>query len=504
MTRPLRVLHYNWVDYLDPERRGGGVTVYLRNLMAQLDAADGVEAACLSAGVIHDLPKRAPRWEAMRLGPRADRDRRYALVNSGTLAPGHHSFGHDAQLSHPATEAAFCDMVAATGPWDVVHFQNFEGVPIGVLAALKARFPGLRIVASLHNYYPVCPQVNLWQREEAHCTDFLEGHACVGCLLHQPSARLVTAAHGLSYRLQKLGMVPGSRLFDLAFGTAIRLGHRGSRAVGALRRMRARPRDVAPADSAALPAAGTPRRSEGFARRRATMIAALNDHADAVLGVSDRVCDIAAAHGVSRDLLRTSYIGTAQAALFGATQPRGPLPGAGGMLHLAYLGYMRRDKGFFFLLDALEALPAELARRIHLTVAARRGDAAAMGRLEALAGWLGGLTHHDGYTHDNLDDILGRVDAGVVPVLWEDNLPQIAIEMHARHIPLLTSDRGGARELAAHDPMVFAAGDVDAFRGRIETILAGGIDMDAYWQGARAPQGMDGHLAELLEIYGGR
>jgi glycosyltransferase involved in cell wall biosynthesis len=206
---------------------------------------------------------------------------------------------------------------------------------------------------------------------------------------------------------------------------------------------------------------------------------------------------------VARDRMRTSYIGTKHADLFDTTRPRGPLPGGDGMLHLAYLGYMRRDKGFFFLLDALEALPAELAGRIHLTVAARRGDASAMGRLDALGEWLGGVTHHDGYTHDNLDDILAPVDVGVVPVLWEDNLPQVAIEMHARHIPLLTSDRGGARELAAHDAMVFASGDAAAFRDRIETVLAGGIDIDAYWRDAKAPQSMDGHLAELLEIYRG-
>nr|WP_268968564.1 glycosyltransferase [Palleronia pontilimi] len=233
------------------------------------------------------------------------------------------------------------------------------------------------------------------------------------------------------------------------------------------------------------------------------MIDALNDHADTVLGVSDRVCDIAASHGVSRDILRTSYIGTAHAALFDDTQPRGPLPGKARTLHLAYLGYMRRDKGFFFLLDALESLPAHLALRVRLTVAARRGDAAAMGRLDVLARRLAGLHHHDGYTHDNLDDILDDVDVGVVPVLWEDNLPQVAIEMHARRIPLLTSDRGGARELANHDAMVFTSGDTASFRARIETILDGKIDIDAYWRDARAPQSMAAHLAELLEIYEG-
>ncbi|PZX13496.1 glycosyltransferase involved in cell wall biosynthesis [Palleronia aestuarii] len=507
----MRILYYNWVDYLDDEARGGGVSVYQKNVMAGLAGREGVETGFLAAGLTYDLPPgRAPRWERMRHGPKEDRDRRYDLVNSGTLAPAHHSFGDPSQISHPATEAAFCDMVAATGPWDVVHFNNLEGVPANVMAALKARFPETRIVVALHNYYPVCPQVNLWQRESRHCDDFLGGAACTGCLLHQPSARLVRAAHGVAYRLKRVGVRPGTRAFDLLFTNAMRAGQRASRLVGALRRRlrRAAPPPRIEGPSERVEAVPREAAAEGpgnaFAARRAEMVALLNTHADRVLGVSERVSRIAADHGVDPARIRTSYIGTREAAKFAATAPRGPLPPEGRPLHLAYLGYMRRDKGFFFLLDALDAMDADLARRLHLTVAARTGPAEAMARMRATGARLGGLTHHDGYTHAGLDTLLADVDAGLVPVLWEDNLPQVAIEMHARHIPLLTSDRGGARELANCPDMVFRAGDAESFAERIAALLEGRIDMDAYWAGARAPTSMEAHLDQLLEIYAGR
>ena len=61
-----------------------------------------------------------------------------------------------------------------------------------------------------------------------------------------------------------------------------------------------------------------------------------------------------------------------------------------------------------------------------------------------------------------IDAIISQMDVGLVPVMWEDNLPQVAIEMHARHVPLLTSDLGGAQELANFPEMVFKAGDVAA------------------------------------------
>ncbi len=491
----MRILYYNWVDYLDDEARGGGVSVYQRNLMAAMAGQAGAEATFLSSGISYDLRRPAPRWERLRHGPDRDRARRYEIVNSGVLSPAHHAFGNPAQLSHAATRDAVFDFIARTGPYDVIHFNNLEGLPADVLE-LRARWPQTRVVLSLHNYYPICPQVNLWHQERAACTDFSGGAACADCLLHKPDERLVRLANGLAYHLKCAGIRPGTRRFDVLFGTALRAGHRGSRLLGALRRRARTAASRGPAPGAAEgPVAA------GFAARRARMIAAINDGCDAVLCVSDRVRAIAAQYGVDPALLHTSYIGTAEAEAFARTRPAARILGTDQTLTLGYLGYMRRDKGFFFLLDALEALPEELAARLRLVVAARRGPAEVMARLEALRDRLAGLTWRDGYSHDGLDEVLAGVDIGVIPVLWEDNLPQVAVEMHARHIPLLTSDLGGAQELANCPDMVFAAGGVAAFGDRIRALLAGEITMDHYWSNVRVPPTMAQHLGELNRLY---
>ncbi len=70
---------------------------------------------------------------------------------------------------------------------------------------------------------------------------------------------------------------------------------------------------------------------------------------------------------------------------------------------MIYMGYMRADKGFFFLLDALESLPDALARNLHLRLAARAlNDPINARRLARLARHLGALQHVDGYAHDEL------------------------------------------------------------------------------------------------------
>ena len=486
----MRILYYNWVDYLDDESRGGGVSIYQHNVLRAMDQMPDMEADFLSAGLSYDITRSQPRWERVRHGPDEDRHRRYEIVNSGTLSPSHHSFGNPTQVSHAETEQAFFDFLRENGPYDVVHFNNLEGIPARVVT-LKEHFPDTKVILTLHNYYTVCPQVNLWFEETENCSGFARGAKCVDCLPHKPPEGLVRLANALAYRLKVNGVRPGTRRFDVLFRTAIRIGSRSSR----LPIFGGGQKPMLP------PLPPGPEQADMFGRRRVEIVDLINANCDRVLSVSDRVREVAAYHGIREDILQTSYIGTAEAARFDKTRPQATVLNRDGTLTLAYLGYMRRDKGFFFMLDALENLPDALVGRIRLVVAAREGPLGAMARLQALGARLAELRHVDGYTHDGLDTLLADVGVGLIPVLWQDNLPQVAIEMHARHIPLLTSNLGGAQELASFDDMVFDAGNIESLGERLQFVLDGKLDMTAYWAGARAPVSMAAHLDDLVGVY---
>lgn len=469
----MRILYVNWIDYTDVARRGGGVSSYQRHLVEALGARRDVRAVFLSSGTAYDLRASAPaRWLKLMGGAKP----RYALVNSGVLAPAHASFGAAAQLSDAATEETFYDFMAQTGPYDVVHFNNLEGLPASVLH-LKKRFSTTKVIFSLHNYYPFCSQVNLWHQERENCRDDAQGMKCAHCLKSPWDAPKTRHAYSVNEALRRTIGAQGAAIISRG---ALRLG-------GLLRA-------PSPRSSAAPPSSGAK-----FMERRAVMTEALNA-CDAVLCVSERVRQIALRFGLRPKIARTVYIGIPDAPQYNRSPAR-PLLQSDGTLHLGYVGYMRRDKGFYFLIDTLAQLPAPSAARLHLTVAAQRGERGVMRAMHALRPRLAGLTYHNGYTPAALDRILADVRLGVIPVLWEDNLPQTASEMHSRKIPLLCSDLGGAHELGAAESFVFPAGQSAAFLQRIEAILEGKIHADDYWKTAKAPVTMHEHTETLLQLY---
>lgn len=89
-----------------------------------------------------------------------------------------------------------------------------------------------------------------------------------------------------------------------------------------------------------------------------------------------------------------------------------------------------------------------------------------------------------------------------MPVLWEDNLPRVAMEQVAFGLPVLSSDLGGASELGNRNPdFVFKAGDKGSFLYKLEMFLRNKEKLDEYWLDSMKLITMEEHLKQLKEIY---
>ena len=100
--------------------------------------------------------------------------------------------------------------------------------------------------------------------------------------------------------------------------------------------------------------------------------------------------------------------------------------------------------------------------------------------------------------------VLSGVNLGLVPPLWEDNLPQVAIELVSRGIPILTSDRGGAQEVFANKAFTFPAGSHRELIDRLVAIEAGRIRLGSFWEGPVRLFSMSEHVTHLERHYSGR
>lgn len=480
----MKVVYYNWVDHDDIQKRGGGVTVYQKNLASHMPAEG---TYFISAGVYY--VKKSPDPHFTRQG------NKFFIYNSGTLAPSHASFGRKEQIYHVGTTNVFIKALEEIGTPDIVHFNNIEGLPVETLYAIKRAFPQTHLIFSVHNYYPFCPQVNLWRKEQSNCIDFYEGRGCTNCVSAPKAFDKQSRRYHRTNFTDKLRPDTSKfvKFFVSLFADVVwTIARRPSRRPN-------REDDVASTKLPYFPFEHRDLSVEGsfFAQRRANFVKAINDCCSIVLPVSNRVGELCKKYGIDPSLLRTSYIGTGQSHHYDPTK-RVAKP----VKSIGYLGYMRRDKGFYFFLEAMNRLPRSISEKLTLIVAAKNTDGRAVEEIQELATKFENVIYVDGYTPNTLPSILKKTDLAVVPVLWEDNLPQVAIEANCHNVAVFASDLGGPAEVTGRNPdFTFDAGSHPDFIAKLSKIVSEGITVEGYWKGTMMPINMEQHCEELRGIY---
>lgn len=490
----MNILLYN---YLQPEGGAGGVGVYSTNLARSLKAA-GHRVITLSSGDAYSFTSRKPWLKTWR-----DQFERAVIINSPMLAPSYDAWDDfGAYTTNTELDAFPALLHRKYGGIDVFHFQNLEGLTDSFFKRLKAEFPASRFIYTAHNYSAVCPQVDLWFQDREICVDYRNGLNCTKCtpprdsteqlrsgrrrryvvtLANRHAPRLVMAKRGLMARLRNRPLASADTFKDAEDG-----GPRNAF-------------DQADSDGPIFAFKKTDGDGVPYAKFRQANIDICANIFDFVLAVSERTKQVILARGMRPDNIAVSYVGTAHKANF---ERAVKITSIGEQLHIAYLGYMRRSKGFYLLLQALELLPDDVARNIQLTVAAKRSeDMTAYKRLTEIASRFAAFNYYDGFTHKTLDAVLTGVNLGIVPPVWEDNLPQVAIEMVSRGIPVLTSDRGGAQEIADNQKFVFKGGSAASLQQHLQAFSTKEVALSHFWDGPIRMFSMEEHIEDLMQYY---
>ena len=460
----MKLLFYNW-DRIDGTV-GGGVNVYQRNLFNYLLKNTQHEIYVINSGFTYtrDHDKKAT---LIKIDNKiSDKIQTFEIINSPVIAPAQQSIKNlRYYIEDMKLYGIFKDFIKEHGEFDVIHFNNLEGLSINVLK-LKEEFPRTKFIFSLHNYFLICSKVSLWQTPKSGANRNCIKQSCAEC---------ADCYKKINY---------GVEIFSRRYFEKVKK----IKGVGRLLKLYTR---LSPdSDNVDL-----------YREFEAKNLEYVNKYCDAILAVSNRVKEIFVAHGFDENKVKLSYIGTDVANIQTNTNCADINSNP---FKIIFLGYMNEEKGFFFLQEALRQMPDELAKNIVLTVAAKYTPRNIMDimKLNKLKPKFKDIILQNGYKRDEQKQLLQGQHLGMVPVMWEDNLPQTAMEQIAYGVPILCSNLGGASELHSHNPdFTFEAGNVEDFLQKFENIINNRNLLQTYWDSVKPLTTMKEHVKFLEQVY---
>ncbi|WP_180170716.1 glycosyltransferase [Acinetobacter sp. YH12027] len=479
----MNILLYNFVQFDDQGSPGGGVSVYLRNLVNEL-INQGHNVYFLSAGDRYDFFRKEPFLKFYSEG----RLTRCIIYNSPFIAPSASSFHRpDIFTSNIEINSLADDLYKEIPEIDVFHFHNIEGLTFNFIENLRNIYKKSKFIFSVHNYNLLCMQVNLWYKNEKNCLDYSLGENCLNCVkyndisLHERKVKFIQT-------FLKERIMNKSKFYN-GFYSFLRIIFKKYRYLFNLK-------NNFFYDENSFNREGNSKKFEEFRLKNIYMC---KEFFDEIICVSERTKEVLIKFGFSSENISVNYIGTKFYSNYKKTVLKGKFDDK---ITIGYLGYMRSDKGFDFFLDAIESMSIDLANKINIVVAAGYRDQDTLDRLETLKEKFEYLKLYNGYNHKNILNILESIDVGIIPVQWEDNLPQVAIELVSSGTPILTSDLGGASEIFSKDTkFIFKHNDVNDFYSKLEFLTSNPGNLSLFWRNQINIFSMDSHLNKLMINY---
>lgn len=157
-------------------------------------------------------------------------------------------------------------------------------------------------------------------------------------------------------------------------------------------------------------------------------------------------------------------------------------PSPDGSVRFGYIGAFHAHKGIHVLLEAFRRLKGRASLHLHGSSFGSPVSEAHFRRITSDSS--SGFIVHGQYDNRRLGEILGGLDAVVVPSVWYENSPLTIQEAQIAGVPVITSDEGGMAELVRDgvDGLRFRLGDVDS----LHRVLASVVDRPGMLESMRA------------------
>lgn len=551
-ARPLRIAMLGWARLSSQGKEGSGYNLSKSDLARGL-VLSGHRVFYLRSGMTYRLPLIGGRGGSRpRVVHREDWAgiRCFELRNAPNVAPSAMNFRNvREEIASPTTTRLVLDWLREVDA-EVVHIHSQEGYGLDLIGAIEDS--GVPVVVTTHNYWYVCPQVDLLHREVEVCLDYQGGQRCVGCLPGQDVAKykrqrawgqtleyllgeypadvVRKAAYGAKPLLRALArgrlvrrhtppILNPERLPDPELGVGFDIAKApqsdGTIIHDAVCDRFEQPRDYAKADWGANERVLANREVHlkvlnEYGERRMAGIRALS-RASLVTPPSDYLRKVHVTMGVPEERTRWVRLGQphfdqinrrTRRSPFYATRPWDPRT-ATTPLRFGFFGTTRPNKGLEVLTRAIPLLDRDVRQRCQFTIRAygfERGFRKRLSRFPEVCVWPG-----VGYDLLQLIGSGGDYDVGILPHIWLENSPLVLLEnFHAGKF-VICSRLGGPVDWVSEgiNGLLFAGGDEQALAGCITRLVTGEVPIPSAKavHEATVLQSYPGHVQELERIY---
>jgi glycosyltransferase involved in cell wall biosynthesis len=214
--RPLHIAMIGWARMSSQGREGSGYNLSKSELARGL-VLSGHRVSAIASGMTY-------RLRGLSVGPAHIAHREtwggvecYELRNSANVSPAAWNFRNMRnEIAEPVSTALVIKWLDEIGA-DVVHIHSQEGYGLDLIGAIEAS--GRPVCVTLHNYWFVCPQVDLLYKEREVCVDYEGGVRCETCLEGTDVAKF-RRQRALGQTLEhRLGLYPADVVRKMVYGS---------------------------------------------------------------------------------------------------------------------------------------------------------------------------------------------------------------------------------------------------------------------------------------------
>lgn len=542
-TNPLNIVFLGWASLALQARQGSGYNLTASELASGL-ALSGHKVYHLNSGRSYTfVPSTYIQYQETWRNVEC-----YALFNSPNLSPGPANFGNlqaeTSSVEQTKIVLEWLDKIRA----HIVHIHSLEGFSLDLISAIRET--GRIVVVTPHDYWFVCPHVNLLYEGVHLCMDYKGGQNCVSCIKNAPHWKLklkqailqtiernlgtdfINLIHAVIHILNvkskqilksnKSNKNNKNKLFtqpykpdpeiSLGFDVTDADTHNGliEHNIEGSKQEQEIKIEIRPLDTNEkfLNSNVHTVVSNQFGERRIAGVTALNN-ASVLIPPSDFMRKAYISMGVREKQTQVVRLGLPHLDQINRKARRSPFynirpwepNSAKRPLRIAFLGTIYPTKGLEVLVSAIPLLPKEIRQRCQFIIRASGNDWTFRKRLSSYPE----VSFFAGYDILQLIALSGEYDVGILPHLWFENSPIVLLEhLHAGKF-VIASRLGGPVEWInpPQNGLLFPAGQALELAKCISKLVTGEVSIPSPKEiHELSPlQSYPDHVKEVQSIY---